>query len=275
MQKKKIIKKKQLHLPAPRINMHFWIVFFCIAACTSVCRWWCIIVDTSFILCSQIISNHSLPALSVFTHISIPSSPIWLQPNHKKLHLNGAGGLKWEVDTNFNLSGWKDGLFTFQKRTLWYFVAAFWLQLDSEHINHQILESSGQLRLHQSRMYFTTFPLPFCLHLPLFLCSLVSMSSLTSSYFWLSPLFGSSHPSIQLAGWPKSCAVLELCSGRCKLSVALCSHAFPPLSSCSHCVCVSQEESEGCGQANEKRGDGEEAGQKRVSHGKSLQVISQ
>lgn len=42
-------------------------------------------------------------------------------------------------------------------------------------------------------------------------------------------------------------------------------------------VCMSQEESEGCGQANEERRDGEEDGQKRVSHGKwkSLQVISQ
>lgn len=42
--------------------------------------------------------------------------------------------------------------------------------------------------------------------------------------------FESSHPSILLAGWPKSCAFLELCSGRCKLSLALCSHTFPPLS---------------------------------------------
>lgn len=42
--------------------------------------------------------------------------------------------------------------------------------------------------------------------------------------------FESSHPSILLAGWPKSCAFLEPCSGRCKLSLALCSHTFPPLS---------------------------------------------
>lgn len=112
----------------------------------------------------------------------------------------------------------------------------FLLQSDNEPINHQILESSGQPRLNRPSIYFITFPLSFCLHLPLFLCSLVSVSSLTSSYFWLPLLFGSSHPSILLAGWPKSCAVLELCSGRCKLSVALYSHTFPPLSSCSHCV---------------------------------------
>lgn len=54
--------------------------------------------------------------------------------------------------------------------------------------------------------------------------------------FCLSLLFVSYHPSILLAGWPQSCAVLELCSGRDKLSVALCSHTYPLLSQCIDCV---------------------------------------
>lgn len=84
-------------------------------------------------------------------------------------------------------------------------------------------------------MIFAT-PSFFSLHHPIFLYIHISMSSLTSSYLWLSLLFVSSHPSVVLAGWPKSCAVLELCSGRYKLSVALCSHTFPLLSECIHCV---------------------------------------
>lgn len=65
----------------------------------------------------------------------------------------------------------------------------------------------------------------------LYLCHL-SPPHISVSLF----LFVSSHPSILLAGWPKSCAVWELCSGRYKVSVALCSHTFPLLSSCIHCM---------------------------------------
>lgn len=55
-------------------------------------------------------------------------------------------------------------------------------------------------------------------------------------------IFVSYHPSILLAGWPKSCAVLELCSGRDKLSVAFCSHTHPLL---SHCIdCMHEKETE-------------------------------
>ena len=74
------------------------------------------------------------------------------------------------------------------------------------------------------------------LHHPLFLCILMAVSSLTSSYFCLTLSFVSYHPSILLSGWPKSWAVLELCSGRDKLSVALCSHTYPLLSQCIDCA---------------------------------------
>lgn len=64
-----------------------------------------------------------------------------------------------------------------------------------------------------------------------------------SPHISVSLLFVSYHPSILLAGWPKSCAVLELCSGRDKLSVALCSHTYPLLSQCVDCV--HEKETEG------------------------------
>lgn len=75
-----------------------------------------------------------------------------------------------------------------------------------------------------------------------FLSSIILYFSPFSCLCHLSPphilplLFVSYHPFILLAGWPKSCAVLELCSGRDKLSVALCSHTHPLLSHCIDCV---------------------------------------
>lgn len=232
-------------MPAPRINMHFWIVFglLCISVFAVCTKWTCSLwTGDALTLTPCSYCAHRLFKITLF--------PLWVYlhtfPYH---HLLSDCSLItrnyiWmeRVDLSEKLTlilicqGGKIGYLHFKKDFLVFCCGI--LAAVSEHINHQILESSGQLRLYQSGLYFTTFPLPFFLHLPLFLCSLVSVSSLTSSYFWLSPLFGSSHPSIQLAGWPKSCAVLELCSGRCKLSVALCSHAFPPLSSCSHYVCV-------------------------------------
>ncbi len=116
----------------------------------------------------------------------------------------------------------------------------------------------------------TTFatPLYFSLHHPLFLYILLSLSSLTSSYFCLSLSFVSYHPSILLAGWPKSCAVLELCSGRDKLSVALCSHTSPLLSQCIDCVHEKETEGRwGRGALKKKKaGDGEKEDKCKEKH---------
>lgn len=109
-------------------------------------------------------------------------------------------------------------------------------------------------------MTFVTPLFFFFLRHPLFLYILVSVSSLTSSYFCLSLLFVSYHPSILPAGWPKSCAVLELCSGRDKLSVALCSHTYPLLS--QRIDCVHEKETEGRWGWGAKEGEQESDGEK-------------
>lgn len=70
----------------------------------------------------------------------------------------------------------------------------------------------------------------------------------------LALLFVSYHPSILLAGWPKSCSVLELCSGRDKLSVAL--SAATHILSCPSALTV-------CMRKRQRGGGGGEGGRRR------------
>lgn len=141
------IQGKKIHSPAPGVSMHSYIVSclhlsFCIRQSYSVATA-DILTLALFSYCACIwLQNRSHPVLSVFTHISMCSSPIWLQPNHEKLHLNAEGGTEWEayVDTNFKLSGREDGMFQNMEKDfvvflLWYFL----LQSNNEPINHMIL----------------------------------------------------------------------------------------------------------------------------------------
>lgn len=102
----------------------------------------------------------------------------------------------------------------------------------------------------------------FPLHHPLFLYILFStfvcVSSLTSSYFCLFRSIICILSSLYPAGWPKSCAVLELCSGRDKL----CGSLQPHILFCPSALTVSMRkrlrEGGGRGLKKDNKRDGEE-----------------